>query len=78
MISADDLQSEFERLTDQSTRPRQSIRYDARHWRVRAAQAIAQAEQMRDDEAKQSLLKVAHEYEKLAERADKFVADSQT
>ena len=43
---------------------------DPKHWRHRAAEARAMAESLTDPEAKQRMLKVAADYEKLAERAE--------
>jgi hypothetical protein len=43
---------------------------DPKHWRHRAAEARAMAESLTDPEAKQQMLKVAADYEKLAERAE--------
>ena len=43
---------------------------DPKHWRYRAEEARAMAESMTDPEAKQSMLNVAAEYEKLAKRAE--------
>jgi len=39
------------------------------HWRARAEQARAQAEQMADPQAKEAMLRIAKDYEKLAHRA---------
>jgi hypothetical protein len=39
-------------------------------WRTRAAEARGQAEQMRDRDAKQALLKFANVYERRAKRAE--------
>ena len=43
---------------------------DPKHWRYRAEEARAMAESMTDPVAKQSMLSVAAEYEKLAKRAE--------
>jgi hypothetical protein len=43
---------------------------DPKHWRDRAEQARAHAEQMTDREAKQTMLGIAEDYEKLAQRAE--------
>jgi hypothetical protein len=40
------------------------------YWRARADQARAQAEQMRDQDAKQALLGIANVYERLAKNAE--------
>jgi hypothetical protein len=44
-------------------------RLGAAHWRKRAEEARMAAAQMSDDDAKQSLLTIAAEYDKLVERA---------
>jgi hypothetical protein len=43
---------------------------DPKHWRYRAAEAVAMAESLTDPEAKQLMLNVAADYEKLAKRAE--------
>ena len=43
---------------------------DPKHWRYRAEEARAMAESMTDPEAKQSMLDVAADYERLAKRAE--------
>ena len=43
---------------------------DPKHWRHRAAEARAMAESLTDPEAKQLMLNVAADYEKLAKRAE--------
>jgi hypothetical protein len=43
---------------------------DPKYWRYRAAEARAMAESLTDPEAKQQMLKVAADYEKLAKRAE--------
>lgn len=43
---------------------------DAEHWRGRAAEMRALAEAMKDVETKERVLKLADDYDKLAERAD--------
>jgi len=43
---------------------------DPEHWLSRAEEARAIAEQMTDSQARASMLRVAQEYEKLAERAE--------
>jgi hypothetical protein len=40
------------------------------HWRDRAAEARAQAEQMSDEAARQAMLSVAESYEQIAKRAE--------
>ena len=40
------------------------------HWRARAAEARALAEQMGDDDSRRRMLRIAYDYEKLAERAE--------
>jgi hypothetical protein len=43
---------------------------DPKHWRERAEKARAHAEQMSDLEARQTMLEIAEDYEKLARRAE--------
>jgi hypothetical protein len=43
---------------------------DPEHWLSRAEEARVIAEQMTDPQARASMLRVAQEYEKLAERAE--------
>jgi hypothetical protein len=43
---------------------------DPKHWRERAEKARAHAEQMSDPEARQTMLEIAEDYEKLARRAE--------
>ena len=42
----------------------------AEHWRIRAIEAHATAEQLDDPESKASMLVIAREFEKLADRTD--------
>jgi len=44
--------------------------FDAKHWRARAEEARVHAEQMDDLVARGTMLKIAEEYEKLAQRAE--------
>lgn len=44
---------------------------DAQYWRDRSAEVRASAEAMHDPVARQTLLKIAEEYEKLAQRAER-------
>ncbi len=43
---------------------------DPKHWRKRAEEARARAEQMTDRDARQTMLGIAEDYEKLAKRAE--------
>ena len=43
------------------------------HWRKRAAEARAQASQMRDEDSRQQMLEIAKGYERLAESAEKHM-----
>ena len=47
-----------------------STLHDAGHWRGRASEARAQAEQMSSPEARRELLKIAEAYEQLAKLAE--------
>jgi cob(I)alamin adenosyltransferase len=49
---------------------RMSVLNDARHWLRRAEEARRLAAQMTDPAAKDSMLRIAEEYEKVALRAD--------
>lgn len=42
---------------------------DPEHWRARAAEAHAMADRMIDPDARQRMLAIAHQYEKIAQRA---------
>ena len=44
--------------------------FSPEHWRQRAEEARAQAEQMKDPDAKQALYKIAEIYDQLAEQAE--------
>ena len=43
---------------------------DPRHWRERAEEARVHAEQITDLDSKTTVLKIAEDYEKLAQRAE--------
>ena len=43
---------------------------DPKHWRERAAQMLALVEQTSDPQAKQTMLRIARDYEELAIRAE--------
>jgi hypothetical protein len=47
---------------------------DPKHWRDRAKEARALAEQMDDPEGKRMMLRVADDYERLAQRAQERAA----
>jgi hypothetical protein len=42
---------------------------DSEHWRIRAEEARALADQMNDEPSKQTMLRIATDYDHLAERA---------
>jgi len=46
-------------------------RLGAKHWRERAEEARTLADQMNDGDARRSMLTIAAEYDKLAERVEK-------
>ena len=43
---------------------------DAKHWRERAEEARVHAGEMRDPIARETMLRIAQEYEKFAQRAE--------
>jgi hypothetical protein len=45
------------------------------HWRERAEEARAQAEQMQDADTRRIMLAVAESYEKMAHKAERRLAD---
>jgi hypothetical protein len=49
---------------------------DPAHWRKRADEARAMAEQMTDRDARQMMLGIAEDYEKLAKRAEERLKSS--
>jgi hypothetical protein len=49
---------------------RASLRDDPEHWRERAKEARALADQMADEVSKQMMLRIAEDYERLALRAE--------
>jgi hypothetical protein len=49
---------------------RSSIGNDARHWRNRAEEARLLAADMKDEESRQAMLRIARDYERLALRAE--------
>jgi len=56
-------------VEDRSAVPDYSFN-DPKHWRERAEEARARAEQMTDRDARQMMLGIAEDYEKLAKRAE--------
>jgi len=48
---------------------------EPRHWRDRAEEARAMADQMHDPETKRQMREIAEGYEKLAERAERRLAE---
>ena len=48
---------------------------DPNHWRDRAIEARAQAEQLGDEQARVSMLQVANGYDQLADRAEERAFD---
>jgi hypothetical protein len=43
---------------------------DPRHWRERAEEARSRADQIAEPQSKNAMLRIAHDYEVLAERAE--------
>ncbi|MES1149526.1 MAG: hypothetical protein ABUL53_10115 [Bradyrhizobium guangdongense] len=48
--------------------------YDPKHWQKRAQATRAKAQALADQAVKQKLLRVAEEYERLAQRAEQWLA----
>ena len=48
--------------------------YDAKHWRDRAAAMRVLSDEMKDFEARTLMLKLANDYDKIADRAEDRVA----
>jgi hypothetical protein len=48
---------------------------DPQHWRDRAEEARAHADEMNDPEAKRQMLEIARGYDRLAERAEERSRD---
>jgi hypothetical protein len=49
---------------------------DPKHWRQRAEEARVHAEDVFDPEAKKTMLRIAEDYEKLAERAEQRLREA--
>ncbi len=49
---------------------------DPKHWRARAEEIRALADQMSDETSRQMMLRVASDYERLAERAEQRMRGS--
>jgi hypothetical protein len=47
-----------------------SLVNDPKHWRDRAREKRALAERLRNEQAKQAVLRIANDYERLAQRAE--------
>jgi hypothetical protein len=59
-------------LSDQGVTPPDPARInDPKHWREKAEQAIALTKEMADPEAREAMLKVAEQHERLAGLAEK-------
>jgi hypothetical protein len=53
-----------------------SLINDPEHWRDRAREKRALAERLRNEQAKQTMLRIASDYERLAEQAEERSRDS--
>ena len=49
---------------------------DPHHWRQRAEEARTAADQLTDEKSKKAMLRIAKDYEMLAERAERRIARS--
>ena len=49
---------------------------DPKHWRDRAEEARAVAEEMTDPDSKRKMLRITDDYEELARRAEKRLRDA--
>jgi len=56
--------------------PRTSLINDAPHWRCRAEEMRVAAEDMRDPESRATALRIAADYDRLAERAEQCLTRS--
>jgi hypothetical protein len=45
-------------------------KFDADHWRQRAKEARDLAAQMDDEDARRTMLRIAHDYDRIADRAE--------
>jgi hypothetical protein len=53
-----------------------SLINDPEHWRDRAREKRELAERLRNEQAKQTMLRIANDYERLAERAEERLRGS--
>ena len=58
--------------------PPRGPRFDAAHWRERAREMRALAAKISDDESRRQMLRIAADYDMLAERAEAAMRDKPT
>ena len=62
--------------TVQQQQQQPSLANDPKHWRQRAAQMRTLADEIRDEQTKETMLRIANDYERLAGRAEQRAKNS--